>query len=210
MLKIVQGVFRNSMLFQLLETDESQMLDVRVDLNFNQVRSRIVQGDGLQLEPLRPVLYITPPKSDNRNTYLALLLTATGAKPVYANFTIKPSDIPAVPKGVLHICQTVEEVTNKLLAATRAVGTVAYGVPMWEGAHAYLGVQIVAGDARAKLLFVVASKRGTVDAAPMWKLLQIDERSGIHIPAGEEAGEEPPVFTSFQSALAFESEMTTA
>jgi len=210
-MQVLQALFRNFAVYQLLQDNSAEsaqagLLDIRVDHNYNRVRSRFVQGD-LNKDPLRPILYITPPKRGNRNSYVALLQTAEGKRPVCLKFAIAPDSTPTSPMRILQPAQTLDETVERLLGASRQDGTLAFGVPLSPGKHAFLGIQLLIGDSWTKLLVAVASKGGTIDPVPIWKQLQIDEHVGVPSKETRE-GDEPVVQLLFESSAEFETAFT--
>jgi len=203
--RVLQALTANFAVFQLLRESVSPLLDVRTDYNFSRVCSNFAQGD-VAKDPLRPLLIVTPPKRGNRNSYVSLLQTATGARPGSLKFTIAPDDIPTVPKGSLQAAQSLDDLVSKLLSANQAGGTQAFGLPLSAGSHAYLGIQMVVGDSQTKLFVAIASKGKAVYLPPLWKLLQLDENSACLID--RTTGAEALVLHTFESTLSFETELT--
>jgi hypothetical protein len=164
--------FGNFVVIQLFENEEvppEKLLDIRFEPNFNKVRVAIAHA--AELDSQRPVVYLTPRKSFNRNAYLVVLGSRLGSKPLYLRFTNTPEGVDAQPSLVLVPEETVGHAYAQLLMSEKADGTHAFGVPGGRELPGFLAIQLVLGDDQFKFMVGIAEKDVSVDPRPFSELL---------------------------------------
>jgi len=182
----------NFAIIQLFESEKSgvgNLLDIRLEPNFNKVRIAAAHAMA-DTQAKRAVVYLTPPKRFNKNSYVVVLGTE-GKVGVCLKFTITSDGIYADPAKVLLPAQSVADAYAQLLMAHISEGTRVFGVPQGSTLPTLLAVYLRVGERQIKFLVAVAEQDVATNPAPFKELLAAVKRPPLvrrSLPAGGSDG----------------------
>ena len=171
-MQVKETRLRNFVVIQLLDenqTGSENLLEIRLEPNFNNVR---INASHAQTEPgpERVILYLTPPKSFNKNIYVVMYVTQNPKAPCW-KFTIFPEGIRVQPDKLLFSATSPEQAYGRLLRGRKDHGIFVFGMPTDDELPSLLAVQLLVGERLVKFLVGIANEDRSVDPAPFNKLL---------------------------------------